>query len=93
MAIMEIKFDRNLTSLTAAQNELLFYISNKIITRPEIKLQLIANEEKTEEIVQKRLETVSDKLKILGISSYRIDRLVVKEKAASEGVIKLVFFE
>ncbi len=90
-APMEVKFERTNASLNTAQNELLFYVVNKIITLPEIKIQLVTNEGQAD-LTTARLEAVSEKLKLLGLSSYRIDLLTVKEKASPDGIVKIVFF-
>jgi len=62
---MEIKFDKNSSNLNAAQNELLFYISNKLLTKPDIKLQLVVSDSEGQDLTQRRLTAVSDKLKML----------------------------
>ncbi|MBA4145186.1 MAG: hypothetical protein C0523_05445, partial [Cytophaga sp.] len=92
---LDIKFDKNSSTLNSSQNELLFYIANKILTKTEIKFQLVLNEDTYQNLTQARLDAVSDKLKTLGISSYRIYSTRNKSAKASpidEEVLKITLF-
>lgn len=95
MVNSEIRFDKNNITLNSAQNELLFYIANKILTKADIKIQLVAVDDGTSDLVQTRMGVVQDKLSLLGIGSYRIDAFISKTtkiKPEEKGAIKLVFF-
>lgn len=92
----EIRFDKTNITLNSAQNELLFYIANKILTKTDIKMQLVINDDGTSDLPQTRLSVVQDKLALLGIGSYRIDAHVQKNakmKPEEKGVVKLTFFK
>jgi hypothetical protein len=94
-ALLEIRFDKNSSSLSAAQNELLFYVASKVLTKSDIKLQLTMSEGEGQELSQKRLAAVAEKLKLLGMSSYRLELSVVKPgkgNPSPEGVLKVLLF-
>lgn len=91
----ELKFDRSISSLNSAQNELLFFIANKIITKTDIKIQLVMTDEGSAELAQQRMTALTDKLALLGVGSYRIDAFITKPdkaKPIEPGVIKISFF-
>lgn len=94
-AATEIRFDKTNITLNSAQNELLFYVANKILTRTDIKIQLITSDDGTSDLAQTRMRVVSDKLTLLGIGSYRIDAFVnrtEKIKPEEKGLVKITFF-
>ena len=94
-ATLQVKFDKNNVSLNSAQNELLFYIANKILTKTDTKIQLVINDDGTSDLAQTRMKVVSDKLTLLGIGSYRIDAYISrteKIKPEEKGLVKIVFF-
>lgn len=91
-----IKFNKNSSELTAAQNELLFYIVNKIITQTNIKIQLNIRQGETQDFTAERMKSVADKLKSLGITASRIDQSTaraLKTKSGDENVVKMMFFK
>ena len=94
-AATQVRFDKTSITLNSAQNELLFYIANKILTRTDIKVQLIINDDGTSDLAQQRMSVVSDKLTLLGIGSYRIDAFIAKAekvKPEEKGLVKITFF-
>ncbi len=94
-APMEIKFDRNVTKLNAAQNELLFYIYSKTLTKSDIKIQLLMNEDEDNNLTQARETAVAEKLKALGIANYRLELSTFKNDKARptpEGMMKIQFY-
>ncbi len=91
----EVRFDRTTITLNSAQTELLFYIANKILTRGDIKVQLVMSDDGTSDLPSTRMKVVSDKLNLLGIGNYRIDAFIAKtEKVKPEerGLLKIAFF-
>ncbi len=91
----EIRFDKNNITLNSAQNELLFYVANKILTRTDIKIQLVMSDDGTSDLAQTRMAVVQDKLTLLGIGSYRMDAFisrVEKLKPEEKGVVRITFF-
>ena len=91
----QIKFDKSSITLNSAQNELLFYIANKVLTKTDIKIQLVINDDGTSDLAQQRMTVVSDKLTLLGIGSYRIDAHVMrteKPKPEEKGILKIALF-
>jgi hypothetical protein len=95
-ATMEIRFDKGASGLKASQNELLFYIVNKIVTRADIKLQLVMNDVQANELNAERIQTLSDKLKSLGLSGYRVEIANVpngkRDNTLPDGAIRIMLF-
>jgi hypothetical protein len=89
-ASQELKFNQNATELNTAQNELLFYIVNKIITRSDIKMHLMIREG-AKDLSRTRMDVVSEKLKLLGISGYRISASIIKQNEESELVEDIIY--
>jgi hypothetical protein len=91
----DVKFERTSVTLNSAQNELLFYIANKILTKTDIKIQLTILDDGSSDLAQQRMAIVADKLTLLGIGSYRIDARVAKTdkpKPEERGLVKINFF-
>jgi hypothetical protein len=91
----EIRFDKSTIALNSGQSELLFYIANKILTRGDIKIQLVISDDGSSDLAQQRMTVVSDKLNLLGIGNYRIDAFIAKTekvKPEDKGLVKIVFF-
>jgi hypothetical protein len=92
---LDLKFDRRTTTLNTAQNELLFYITNKIITLPDIKVRIVAVEGEAPEILNERMKVIADKLKLQGLGSSRIEVSSSKLTAGGSNpanVIRLMLF-
>lgn len=70
---LDLKFDRKATALNTAQNELLFYVTNKILTLPDIKVRIVAVDGESAETINERMKVISDKLKLQGLGTSRID--------------------
>ncbi|MBX2916009.1 MAG: PD40 domain-containing protein [Cyclobacteriaceae bacterium] len=85
----EIKFERGVKVLTSPQNELLYFIANKLLYRPDIivQIQIVGVESESE----MRVGVIKDKLKNLGIAESRIDLRVLE--SGEREIVKIAFFK
>jgi len=89
----EFKFERGSVTLTAAQNELLYFIANKTMLRPDINMQLqITNYQ--DGLAIERVKVVSERLKGTGISARRIDIAIIAASGneADHELLRIIFF-
>ena len=89
-----ITFPYKEAGLKAAQQELLFYIVNKLMLQRDIRFHLVAREEEDPELTKKRLKALYDELKRSGIDPGRIytDQLSAVQKT-NKGVIEIQLFQ
>ncbi|MBX2895922.1 MAG: PD40 domain-containing protein [Cyclobacteriaceae bacterium] len=85
----EIKFERGVNVLTSPQNELLYFIANKLLYRPDVIVQVQVSGNDAEAEV--RATAIKDKLKNLGITESRIDLRILETVDSS--VVRIVFFK
>jgi hypothetical protein len=85
----EIKFERGIKILTSQQSELLYFIANKLLYRPDIVLQVQLSNYGTES--EMRANTIVEKLKSFGISENRIDLKLIEY--GDKGLVKILFYK
>jgi hypothetical protein len=79
---LDIRFDRKATKLNTAQNELLFYVANKIITLTDIKIRVVAVGGEAADVTDERMKAIADRLKLQGLGNSRIE---VSERRLTPG--------
>jgi hypothetical protein len=90
----EIIFPETSTTLTPSQEELLFYVANKLQLRRSVMFHLVVLQTDDLERGEKRLKSVADYLTQSGISEDRIvTRQVESPEKAGRGVIAIRLFE
>lgn len=77
----ELIFTSGSTRLTASQQELLFYIANKLQLLKEIRFHLVVKEEETPKLTAERLDAISRELAQSGIGE---ERIIVEQVEAIE---------
>jgi len=89
----DFKFEQASGTLTAAQNELLYFIANKILFRPEINMQLQISSF-SDGLAEERIKLVSERLKAIGIAAGRIDIALTDSsgKRVDDELLRIVFF-
>jgi hypothetical protein len=68
----DVAFTPRATDLNASQQELLFYIANKLQLEKDVRFHLIVKEEESTEFTTKRLNAISQYLQQSGIGEERI---------------------
>lgn len=90
----EVLFPKDLTALSAAQKELLFYIANKLQLEKDVFFHIIVKEEDTPAGTKGRLKAVADHLVQSGIAEERIITEQVESIAKSrQGKIEIRLIE
>lgn len=90
----KISFGNMDTSLTEPQQELIFYIVNKLMLEKDIRFHLVVNEEEDPRLSQTRLQAIYGQLRKSGIDEVRIyDEQVATAKRSEKGVIEIQLFK
>jgi hypothetical protein len=90
----EIVFSPRTTKLNASQEELLFYIANKLQLEKDVRFHLIVTEEEDAGLTKERLEAVSAYLQQSGIGEDRISIQQVESIAKTrQGKIQIRLIE
>jgi hypothetical protein len=86
-------FPKMNSKLTAPQQELVFYIVNKLMLERDIRFHLVVKEEEDKEMTKARLRFIFDSLKQSGIDPTRIEDEQVSEPLKSNrGVIEILLY-
>jgi hypothetical protein len=89
----KLSFENRSTTLNEPQQELIFYIVNKLMLEKDIRFHLVVNEEENPELTKSRLDAIFGKLKQSGIDPSRISEEQVAEiKKSGKGVIEIQLF-
>lgn len=91
----KITFEKNAVELNAAQKELLYFISNKLLRRTDINFHIVVAEENDRKLSEQRQTSIYDFLRQSGIESYRI-QMGGKPKnnvKSTKGVVELILFK
>lgn len=65
-------FEKDVLNVSSAQNEILWYVANRILSKDNIHLQIVVEEEETPENSVKRVSEIVSTLRLAGISEKRI---------------------
>ncbi|SHH78806.1 WD40-like Beta Propeller Repeat [Chryseolinea serpens] len=87
--IRKIEFAPQVATLTSPQRELIWFLTNKLVSKHEIRVQL-QYFDKEDELTSKRLLEVINQLVLAGIDGSRIDKLSKGGKGAGKDQIELV---
>jgi hypothetical protein len=88
-----LTFPKMNSKLTPAQQELVFYIVNKLMLERDIRFHLVVREEEDKEMTKERLRSIFDALKRSGIDPTRIEDEQVSEISKSDkGVIEILLY-
>jgi hypothetical protein len=88
-----LTFTKKATQLTAAQQELIFYIVNKLMLERDIRFHLVVKEEEDPALTKARLKSIFDALKQSGIDPTRImDEQVTEIVKSDKGVIEVLLY-
>jgi hypothetical protein len=89
-----IVFQSRATTVDASQQELLFYIVNKLMLEKDIRFHLVVKEEEDPALSRQRLKLLSDKLRQYGIDPVRInDYQLAEAKKSDRGEIEIRLFQ
>lgn len=90
----ELIFTARSTTLTASQQELLFYIANKLQLLKDIRFHLVVKEEESSKLTTERLNAISKELVQSGIGE---ERIIIEQVEAidktSQGKVELRLIE
>jgi hypothetical protein len=92
----KITFEGTATTLTPAQKELIFFISNKVAEKRNINIQISVLEENNAALTEERMNAVASELRASGIENVRLlmtnsDR--VKKANKTRSTIELLFYQ
>ena len=87
--IRKIEFAPNVATLTSPQRELIWFLTNKLVSKHESRVQL-QYFDKEDELTSKRLLEVINQLVLAGIDGSRIDKLSKGGKGSGKDQIELV---
>jgi hypothetical protein len=90
----DFSFPHNSTLLSAAHEELIFYIVNKLMLERDIRFHLVVKEEEDTTLSRERLKVIRDHLKASGIDAGRIyeDQIFAVDKT-KRGVVEIRLFK
>lgn len=89
-----ISFPPEITTLTEPQQELIFYIANKLMLEKDVNFHLIVVEEENPELTKARLESVINHMTKSGIDASRIrNEQVASIKKSDKGLIEIRLFK
>jgi hypothetical protein len=89
-----ISFPPEITTLTEPQQELIFYIVNKLMLEKDINFHLVVTEEEKPELTQMRLQAIRDQLKKSGIDDSRIrNEQVASIRKSDKGAVEIRLFK
>lgn len=89
----EFIFPNQSSHLTGAQQELIFYIVNKLMLQKDIRFHLVVREEESEEQSTERLKEIRNQLMKSGIDKVRInDQQIFKTEKTQRGVIEIMLY-
>ncbi len=89
----EFLFAHQSTHLTAAQEELIFFIVNKLMLQKDIRFHLVVREEEDPELSTERMKLIHDQLLRSGIDKRRInDEQVFDIEKTQRGVIEIMLY-
>jgi hypothetical protein len=88
------EFQNEDLELGFAQQERMFYVSNKILTMRNISLQLVVVEENNRALTQKRIDAMIEYIKSTGIEAARVVQIPTKRniKSSSKTVIEVLLY-
>lgn len=90
-------FEKGVLTVSSAQNEVLWYVANRVLSKENIHLQVIVEEEESSANSAKRVSEIVGTLKLAGISERRIQTVtedVAKPRAnANMGKISVRLFK
>jgi hypothetical protein len=88
-----ITFPKKSVTLSAAQQELIFYIVNKLMLERDVRFHLVVKQEEDPKLTPARLRAITDELKRSGIDPARINIEQVDAISKSDrGVVELQLF-
>lgn len=88
-----ISFPPEITTLTEPQQELIFYIVNKLMLEKDIHFHLVVTEEERPELTQMRLQAIRDQLKKSGIDDARIrNEQIASIRKSDKGAVEIRLF-
>jgi hypothetical protein len=88
-----ITFPKKAATLTSAQQELIFYIVNKLMLERDVRFHLVAKLEEDPVLTKTRLQLITDALKKSGIDAARISTEQLETISKSDrGVIEIQLF-
>jgi hypothetical protein len=89
-----ISFPPEITTLTEPQQELIFYIVNKLMLEKDVNFHLVVTEEEKPELTKMRLQAIYDQLTKSGIDTNRIrSEQVASIKKSDKGSIEIRLFK
>jgi hypothetical protein len=93
--LQKFTFEKKSSALTAAQKELIYYISKKISGEKDINVHVLVTEEEDSELTKERVKAIYGELRQAGIDGYRIKDEQKAEfvKKGEKGEIMLMLFK
>jgi hypothetical protein len=89
-----ISFPPEITTLTEPQQELIFYIANKLMLEKDVNFHLVVAEEENPEMTKARLQSVTNHMTKSGIDASRIrNEQVASIKKSDKGMIEIRLFK
>jgi hypothetical protein len=93
--LRKLTFEPEVTTLTSAQKELLYYISNKVSAMSDVSFHIIVREEENPDFTRSRLKAIYGELRQHGMDSNRIreEQNPQAIKTGKSGVIELMLYK